>query len=165
VKTLRFDELFSLHIIRRVLDPDLYEVQRLYPLIYLACHTDHVRSSSTTWKLSSHDSSILAHLDQKEGMSPRSLAAHLGVVPSTLSAAISRLTKLGYIESTVISTDRRRKNLRLTMLGAEAMVSTSVLDAERVRAMLMLLNASERKAAIKGLALLARAARELEGSG
>ena len=94
-------------------------------------------------------------------MSPRSLAAHLGVVPSTLSATISRLTKLGYIESSVISSDRRRKNLRLTMLGAEAMASTSVLDAERVRALLTLLNASERQTAIKGLALLARAAREL----
>jgi DNA-binding MarR family transcriptional regulator len=145
-----------------VLDPDLYEVQRLYPMIYLACHIDHVRSSSTKWRLSSHDSSILAHLDTKEGMSPRSLATHLGVVPSTLSAAISRLTKLGYIESKPLASDRRRKELRLTALGAKAMASTSVLDSERVRAMLVLLSPDERQAAVQGLAILAKAARQLK---
>jgi DNA-binding MarR family transcriptional regulator len=159
---IRFDELLGAHIIRRVLDLDLYEVQRLYPQIYLACHTNHVRSSSTKWKLSSHDSSILAHLDLKEGMSPRSLAAHLGVVPSTLSAAITRLEKLGYLKSEAVAADRRRKRLRLTTLGAEAMASTSVLDGERVRLLLSRLSPAERKAAVKGLALLARAARELE---
>jgi len=147
-----------------VLDPDLYEVQRLYPMIYIACHIDHVRSSSTKWNLSSHDSSILAHLDLTEGMSPRSLAKHLGVVPSTLSAALSRLTKLGYIESKAVEGDRRRKELRLTKLGAEAMASTSVLDHERVRKLLSLLTPNERKAALKGLTLLASAARKLEKS-
>lgn len=147
-----------------MLEPEVFEVQRLYPMIYIACHKDHVRSSSTKWKLSSHDSSILAHLDTKEGMSPRSLASHLGVVPSTLSAAITRLSKLGYIESEAIVGDRRRKNLRLTPLGAEAMASTSVLDVERVRSMLNRLSAKERKAAIAGLAMLARAARELEAT-
>lgn len=147
-----------------MLDPDLYEVQRLYPMIYIACHIDHVRSSSTKWNLSSHDSSILAHLDLTEGMSPRSLARHLGVVPSTLSAALSRLTKLGYIESKAVEGDRRRKELRLTKLGAEAMASTSVLDHERVRKLLSLLRPNERKAALKGLTLLASAARKLEKS-
>jgi DNA-binding MarR family transcriptional regulator len=147
---------------RRMSDQDVYEVQRFYPMIYLACHVDHVRSSSTKWKLSSHDSSILAHLHLKEGMSPRSLAAHLGVVPSTLSAAITRLTKLGYIESETIVKDRRRKSLRLTTLGAQAMASTSVLAAERVESMLALLSPKERKAAVEGLAILARAARKLE---
>jgi MarR family transcriptional regulator, organic hydroperoxide resistance regulator len=111
---------------------------------------------------SSHDSSILAHLDLKEGISPRSLAAHLGVVPSTLSAAISRLTKLGYIESKPIEHDRRRKELLLTQLGVQAMASTSVLDTQKVRDLLSGLTSAERQAAIKGLALLASAARKLE---
>lgn len=147
-----------------MLDHDLYEVQRLYPLIYIACHSDHVRSSSTKWRLSSYDSSILAHLDRQEGMSPRSLAGHLGVVPSTLSAAITRLTKLGYIDSKTLPGDRRRKELRLTALGAEAMASTSVLDAKRVRALLNLLTSEERCSAVNGLAILARAARTLNGA-
>jgi DNA-binding MarR family transcriptional regulator len=149
---------------RRMFDSDIYEIQRLYPMIYIGCHTDHVRSTSTKWKLSSYDSSILAHLDINEGMSPQSLASHLGVVPSTLSAAISRLTKLGYIESESTPGDRRRKALRLTTLGAEAMASTSVLDTERVRTMLALLNPTERKAALEGLSILARAARMMENT-
>lgn len=144
-----------------MLDSDVYEVQRLYPMIYLACHVDHVRSSSTKWRLSAHDSSVLAHLDTNEGMSPASLATHLGVVPSTLSAAISRLTKLGYIESRRVAKDRRRKELRLTPSGAKAMASTSVLDHERIRAMLVLLQPADRQAAVKGLSLLAKAARQL----
>jgi len=146
------------------MDQDVYEVQRLYPMIYLACHIDHVRSSSTKWKLSSHDSSILAHLDVKESITPRALANHLGVVASTLSAALTRLTGLGYIESTTIERDRRRKEIRLTPLGAQAMASTSVLDADRVGAVLNRLTPPERRSAIKGLALLAKAARGLEES-
>lgn len=97
-------------------------------------------------------------------MSPRSLAGHLGVVPSTLSAAITRLTKLGYIDSKTLPGDRRRKELRLTALGAEAMASTSVLDAKRVRALLNLLTSEERCSAVNGLAILARAARTLNGA-
>ena len=141
-----------------MIDLDVYEVLRCYPMIYLACHIDHVRSSSTKWKLSSHDSSILAHLDVKRATSPRELAKHLGVASSTLSASITRLTKLGYIESTPASNDKRRKQLRLTQLGIEAMTGTSVLDTDRVKALLKKLKPAERRAAIEGLALLAKAA-------
>ena len=45
-------------------DDDVFEVQRLYPQIYIACHTDHVRAVSTKWRISSQDASILVHLDQ-----------------------------------------------------------------------------------------------------
>jgi len=80
-------------------DDDVFEVQRLYPQIYLACHTDHVRAVSTKWRISSQDASILVHLDRESGLSPRELASHLGVAPSTLSAAIARLSELGYLTS------------------------------------------------------------------
>jgi len=43
------------------------------------------------------------------------------------------------------------------------MASTSVLDAERVRAVLQKLTKDERSQALRGLALFAHAARELEG--
>lgn len=143
-------------------DDDIREVQRLYPQIFVACHTDHVRAASTEWRISSPDASILVHLDRESGLSPRDLARHLGVVPSTLSAAIARLSKLGYLSSQPVAKDRRRRELRLTARGAEAVTATSVLDAERVRALLKKLTGAERKAAVRGLALLARAARQIK---
>jgi len=146
-------------------DDDVFEVQRLYPQIYVACHTDHVRAASTEWRISSQDASILVHLDREFGISPRELAAHLGVVPSTLSAAIARLSELDYLTSKPSETDRRQRELRLTARGAEAISSASVLNAERVRALLNKLNPDERKAAIHGLALLAQAARQLNDKG
>jgi DNA-binding MarR family transcriptional regulator len=138
------------------------EIQRLYPQVYLACHVDHVRAASTEWQLSSKDASILAHLDRDVPMSPRHLAAHLGVVASTLSAALIRLANLGYITSTPREDDRRQRELRLTDRGAEAMASTSVLDAARVELVLGKLSAAEREEAVRGLALLARAARAVK---
>ena len=146
-------------------DDDVFEVQRLYPQIYIACHTDHVRASSTTWRISSQDASILVHLDRDSGLSPRALADHLGVAPSTLSAAIARLSELGYLTSKPNDVDRRKRELRLTARGAEAIASTSVLNAERVQALLDKLKPDERKAAVRGLALLARAARKLNEKG
>ena len=146
-------------------DDDVFEVQRLYPQIYIACHTDHVRAASTTWRISSQDASILVHLDRDSGLSPRALADHLSVAPSTLSAAIARLSELGYLTSQPNDTDRRKRELRLTARGAEAIASTSVLNAERVQALLNTLKPDERKAAVRGLALLARAARKLNEKG
>ena len=141
-------------------DEDVHEVQRLYPQIFVACHTEHVRATSTKWRISSQDASILVHLDINVGIRPKALAKHLGVAPSTLSGTISRLSNLGYITSQPVATDRRQRELRLTARGKEAVAATSVLDRERVKGMLKKLSASERKTALAGLALLARAARE-----
>jgi DNA-binding MarR family transcriptional regulator len=141
-----------------MLDAFVQDIQRFYPQIYLACHVDHVRSRTTRYRLSSRDSSILSHLDRKLGMSPRELATHLGVAASTLSATIARLEANGYITSTAVDRDRRKRELRLTDKGAEAMSSTSVLDASKVRELLERLSESERRAAVRGLGLLARAA-------
>ena len=140
---------------------DVYEVQRLYPQIYVACHTNHVRAVSTKWRISSQDASILVHLDRESGLGPRALANHLGVKPSTLSAAVSRLARLGYLAVTANDKDRRKHEIRLTLRGAEAIASTSVLDAKRVLEMLGKLQPEERKAALRGLRLLAEAALSL----
>ena len=145
-------------------DELVFEIQRLYPQIYVACHIGHVRAGSTKFSLSSNGASILAHLSLRKGTSPGTLASHLGVVPSTLSAAIKRLAQLGYLANTPKATDRRQRELWLTELGAEAMRSTSVLDASRVSQMLDKLQPSERKIAVRGLELLARAAKQLEDS-
>ena len=142
-------------------DDDVFEVQRLYPQIYLACLKDLVRAVSTKLSFSSQDASILVHLDREVGLSPRALAAHLVVAASTLSAALARLAELGYLTNTPSEADRRRRELRLTPRGAEAISNTSVLDAERVRDLLDQLGFEERKAAVRGLALLAKGARRV----
>lgn len=145
-----------------MLDELVAEIQRLYPQIYVACHVGHVRTGSTKFRLSSNGASILAHLSLKKGTSPRSLAKHLRVAPSTLSASIKGLARLGYIANTPKESDRRQRELWLTEFGAEAMRGTSVLDASRVEQLLKKLPPREQKLAVRGLGLLARAARQLE---
>jgi DNA-binding MarR family transcriptional regulator len=140
---------------------DVFEIQRLYPQIYLACHNDHIRASSTEFRVSSQDGSVLVHLDREVGIRPNALAKHLGVAASTLSATIARLEKLGYLSSTPPANDKRQRELKLTARGAEAIAATSVLNAGRVQALMKKLKPDERKTAVRGLALLARAAREI----
>jgi DNA-binding MarR family transcriptional regulator len=142
-------------------DDDVREIQRLYPQIYVACHNDHIRAAPTEWRISSQDASVLVHLNHDTGVRPSALAKHLGVAASTLSATIGRLERLGYLLSTPAENDKRQRELKLTARGAQAIAATSVLNAERVSALLQNLNDEERKAAIEGLALLARAARHL----
>lgn len=139
---------------------DVFEVQRLYPQIYLSCHVDHVRAASTRWNLSSQDAAILAHLDVENAVGAGPLAAHIGVMPSTLSAALKRLAGLGYITSIHDDEDNRKRQIFLTAQGAEAMAATSVLDRAKVTQMLARLSKAERGIALNGLTLLARAARE-----
>lgn len=105
------------------------------------------------------DASILAHLDRENPINPRALAAHLSVAASTLSAALARLSGLGYLASKPSPSDKRQRELRLTARGAEAIASTSVLDEKRVRQLLDRLNPKDRAAALRGLQLLAQAAR------
>jgi DNA-binding MarR family transcriptional regulator len=121
-----------------------------------------VRAVSTSYRLSAKDSTLLTHLDEGSGMTAGQLARHLGVAASTLSAAIQRLESLGYLTRTARPRDRRTIELRLTASGAEAMASTSVLDRRRVAVLLARLTAREARQAIAGLALLARAAGELQ---
>ena len=142
-------------------EDDVYKLQRLYPQIYLACHIDHVRAASTKWRISSQDAAILVHLDREHGSSPRELASHLGIKSSTLSAYIARLSALGYLTSEPNKVDGRRREIRLTERGAEAMSATSVLDAARVRELLKKLKPAERKQALLGLELLAKAAKQM----
>jgi len=142
-----------------VTDDDVLKVQRLYPQIYLGCHKQHVRATSTSFRISSQDASILVHLDNEVPIAPQTLAAHLGIKPPTLSAAIARLARLGYLEITTDQRDRRKRELRLTKRGLEAIKAASVLDADRVLEMLRCLTSKEKREALHGLELLAKAAR------
>ncbi|MFN0205854.1 MAG: MarR family winged helix-turn-helix transcriptional regulator [Planctomycetota bacterium] len=144
-----------------MLDKTVAAIQRDYPKIFMACHVDHVRARGNEHQLSSRESWVLGHLDESDATNPTELAKHLGVVPSTLSAAIQRLEKLGYIERTRNIKNRRIIELRLSKRGSEAMQSSNVLDTKRVEALALLLTEKERDAAEAGLAILARAAAAL----
>jgi DNA-binding MarR family transcriptional regulator len=136
-------------------------IQTWYPQIYLACHRDHKRAANTGSGISPRESTILAHLDRETPMTMTALARHLGIGAPSLSAAIKRLVRLGYVVQQADDRDARRRPLRLSAAGARAMADSSVLDSARVRVLLRGLSTGERARALDGLALLARAARRL----
>ena len=136
-------------------------VQTCYPKIYLACHTRHLRAASSAHRLSPRDSALLAHLDERRPTTPTRLARHLGIGKPTVSAAIKRLRALGYVTVATDPDDRRNAFLRLAPKGATAMRESSVLEPARVRQLLAALNDDDRRKALEGLELLARAAHQV----
>src|SRR5215471_14626891 len=135
-------------------------VMNLYPKIFFACHSRHVRDSKTRKLLSAHQASILDHLDEREPLTLLDLARHMGVTPSTMSLHIERLVRRGYVSRLRASEDGRRLRLLLTPAGVRVREAKSVLDPDRVRALLRRLTPEEQEAGIRGLALLARAGSE-----
>jgi DNA-binding MarR family transcriptional regulator len=101
---------------------------------------------------------LLAHLDEHLPVRSTTLAKHLELAASTLSAAIARLAGHGYVLQERDPKDRRVVGLRLSPKGAAAMQASSVLDSARVKRLLEQLGPAERKRALDGLSLLARAA-------
>jgi DNA-binding MarR family transcriptional regulator len=136
------------------------QVMELYPRIYFACHTRHVRDPKTHDLLSAHQASILDHLDEREPLALLDLARHMGVTASTMSLNIERLVRRGYVSRARAAEDGRRLKLRLTPAGVRVREAKSVLDPARVRALLARLMPEEREAGIHGLTLLARAGSE-----
>ena len=137
-------------------DVDL--VLRAYPRIYFACHRRHVRDAATRRLLSAHQASILDHLDTVDPTTLGDLARHMGVTPATMSIAIDRLVRAGYVTRARSAADRRRAELRLTESGQRIKSASSVLEPGRVKALLEHIPAKERTAALAGLVRLAAAA-------
>ncbi len=71
------------------------DVMSLYPRIYFACHTRHVRDPQTQRTLSRHQASVLDHLDETDPMTLNALAGHMGVTAATMSITVDRLEKKG----------------------------------------------------------------------
>src|SRR3954465_13517902 len=135
-------------------------VMTLYPRIYFACHTRHVRDPQSQRLLSRHQASILDHLDELEPTTVMDLARHMGVTAGTMSLAIDRLERKGYVVRLKDAKDRRRVHVRLTSAGVRVRFASSVLDPARVEALGGRLSEAQHARAIEGLALLARAAQE-----
>ncbi len=138
------------------------DVLRHYPQIYFACHLEHVRARTNEFRLTDKDVVLLGHLDPDEPMLAGPLARHLGLGAPSLSAHLQRLEKRGFLTRRPARRDRRQIELRLTALGAEAMATTSILNPGRVTALLVQLKPAARARAVRGLALLAQAARQLQ---
>lgn len=129
-----------------------------YPRIFFACHARHVRDPKTRRLLSSHQASILDHLDSVEHITLMGLAKHMGVTAGTMSLAIERLVRRGYVQRLRDTADKRRVQLRLTTAGVRIREASSVLEPARVRALVATMAPRDREAALAGLELLARAA-------
>jgi DNA-binding MarR family transcriptional regulator len=133
-------------------------VMALYPRIYFACHTRHVRDVESQRLLSRHQASILDHLDELDPTTVNDLARHMGVTPATMSLAIDRLERQGFVARARDAADKRRVHVRLTSAGVRVRDSASVLDPPRVEALVATLSEQEREIALRGLTLLAEAA-------
>lgn len=142
------------------IDAAMSAVMTLYPRIYFACHTRHVRDPQSHRLLSRHQASILDHLDEIEPTTVMDLAAHMGVTAATMSIAIDRLERKGYVVRLKDAKDRRRVHVRLTTAGVRVREASSVLDPARVEALVARLSEEQRTRAIEGLALLATAAED-----
>jgi DNA-binding MarR family transcriptional regulator len=136
------------------------QVLELYPRVFLACHTRHVRDRRSGRKLSARQAGILDHLDETEPTGLVTLAVHMGVTASTMSLAVDRLVRGGYVRRQRDKQDGRCVNLRLTRAGLRVRREKSVLDPKLVASLLGRLSPAERREAIRGLELLARAADE-----
>jgi len=132
----------------------------LYSQIYFACHTRHVHDPDSGTRVSARQASILSHLDSVEPTPLSQLATHLGVTVSTMSIAVDRLVRQGYVVRDRAETDARVRHIRLTQAGERLRAAQKVLEPRLVRAMLSHLSPADRKAALRGLELLGSAARE-----
>ena len=140
------------------LRPDVAAVFRDYPRIYFACHRRHVRDDESGTHVSARQVSILDHLDSETPTMLSDLANHMGVTPATMSIAVGRLVQQGYVTRVLDPVDRRKVQLRLTDAGTRICAANSVLEPMLVGDMLDQLSAPDRRAALRGLALLGRAA-------
>lgn len=132
----------------------------LYSQIYFACHTRHVHDPDTGMRVSARQASILSHLDSVDPTPVSALAAHMRVTVSTMSVAIDRLERQGYIARARAENDGRVRHVTLTPAGERLRSAQKVLDPELVRAMLGRLSPTDRRDALRGLELLGSAAGE-----
>ncbi len=140
---------------KKDLKKEALAIQIFFPQIYLACHRDHIRSRSTEKQISSHDASILVHLNAPVFRRPSTLAKHLRVSPSTFSEWTVRMESLGYLRTETDRNDGRKVIMKLTEEGQSAIQDFSVLDTGKIVQLLEKMTVQERELVLDGLNLLA----------
>jgi DNA-binding MarR family transcriptional regulator len=142
------------------IDQAVQTVQLTYPQVYHVCHTRHQRKRSTEHHLSARDAAILAHCSAETPIVPSRLARHLSIAPSTLSEALKKLDSAGFVRRVAaIHEDGRLSGVLLTPKGLQAVRETSVLESNRLEAVLREATPADRAAITTGLTKLAEACR------
>jgi DNA-binding MarR family transcriptional regulator len=136
-------------------------VLRTYPVVHNACRQRRVAGARGRGRVSAHQVSVLAQLDRRTPYTVSVLASAMGVSLPTISLLVDRLVRAGLIRKDRDPADRRRIQLRLTAAGERVVESRSLLDADRVRALLGSLTPEELTLGVEGLATLAQAARRM----
>lgn len=147
-----------------VLEKNVAQIQACFPEVYFTCHSRHV-GADDNYGLSPRDGTLLAHIAGQDGIETNQLARHLGRAKSTLSAALKKLDAHGLIVVERPDADARRRQLRITPAGRECISRTSVLETDRLAAVLASMPEKDQQAAVHGLQLLAAACRALSSKG
>jgi DNA-binding MarR family transcriptional regulator len=139
-------------------------VRLAYPQIWFACHVEHrTRGQNRGTGLTDREVGILAHVNAENtaGCRAASLAHHLGIGKSDLSQHLKRMKSLDLIRTSVDPQDGRQRLVALTAAGRQAVADASPLDGQRLERLLALIPARERAQSVRGLQILADAARRL----
>jgi len=142
-------------------DPATQRLLDAYPAIFLACHRRHPREDENGNVITEHQASILDHLHATRPITPSKLAEHLGISRSTMSIALGRLVRKGYVTRKRDARDARCVGLTLTPAGAHVKEQNTILEPELVREMLRAMPASELETALQGIERLADRAKIL----
>lgn len=145
----------------KALDTQSRRLLDAYPAIFLACHRQHLRNDENGRIITEHQASVLDHLSSERPVTLSKLAEHMGVGRSTMSLAVTRLVRDGYVERTRNQNDARCVDLRLTRAGTQVKEQNSVLDPELMKEMFRLMPARELDAALRGIESLAKYAKVL----
>lgn len=135
------------------------QVLTSYPVIHHALRQREVQAGGAG--VSAHQATVLAQVDGAAGKTLTELAAAMGVALPTMSLTVDRLVAGGWLERARDPADGRRVSIRLTEAGQRMIKTRSLIDPERVRALLASLTPAERAAGVLGLTTLARAAQRL----
>jgi DNA-binding MarR family transcriptional regulator len=144
---------------------DIEMVLGALPRVDDALRTRSFRDAATGHRVTAHQLRILSNLDDADPSMVGELAEHMGVTASTMSLNLKRLEAGGFVSRARDPADRRVMNVRLTDAGRRAREAATLIDPERVDAMLRLMRPDERRRAMDGLAALAEAADRLVSRG
>jgi DNA-binding MarR family transcriptional regulator len=141
---------------------DLAILLGTYPRIHDACRSRGMPETVRGKGLTEHQARILGYLDAEDPTMVSELAEAMNVTASTMSLNLKRLEGGGFLTRGRDPDDRRVMNVLLTEEGREVREGTTLLDPDRVDALLRGLGAEDRRKVIEAMVLMADAADRLQ---